>query len=348
MSIDLGLYPIPPAANPTADEATQIKTVLGLNTPTLKYYDSTDPSNFTLDIYSTVVVSGATAFGAPIPPKTFYYAGIYDGYPSYTEDGVPWDGGSDVIYYYGPWMETRIILNGYLFRGINIATYPNDINNLYYYIVPPGCTPPTNIIFPIYPTVMPDGIGQILVWKASGAMHQGTPLGPQTDSYFISVFSDQGPIWVRIPAVGGNYGTPSYINLANGTGLSAQGITSGVLQVSKGGTGATSTAGAGGFNTTRLLIEDNSSTSITLSDAFSGKILRTTSNSAVTITIPSNLGVNFNLRVIQQGTGVVTFAGTGITIQSKLTYKKISNQFGAVELLRVANATYNLAGDLMA
>ena len=95
-------------------------------------------------------------------------------------------------------------------------------------------------------------------------------------------------------------------------------------------------------------IETSSSTSITLSDSYSGKILVCTAATAVTITVAGSLANKFSMMVIQKGAGQVTFAlGSGVTINryggSTLA---TAGQHAAVSLVRVDTDVYNLSGAL--
>jgi hypothetical protein len=94
-------------------------------------------------------------------------------------------------------------------------------------------------------------------------------------------------------------------------------------------------------------VTDTASTSITLTAADSGKILRCTSSSAVTINMPStDPAGNFSVAVIQAGTGTVTFAANGKTLNSYGNLLSIAGQHAWASVIRVAADTYNLSGTL--
>lgn len=133
-----------------------------------------------------------------------------------------------------------------------------------------------------------------------------------------------------------NLGTPSALVLTNATGLPIAG----------GGTGASTAKGA---VTNLCTVVDNANTTITLGTSDSGTIIRTTSSSAVTVNLPaSDPGAGFNAMVIQAGSGQVTFAANGNTLNSANSYLKIGVQHGAASLIRTATSTYNLSGYLAA
>lgn len=90
--------------------------------------------------------------------------------------------------------------------------------------------------------------------------------------------------------------------------------------------------------------------SLTLNTSHSGKYLRTTSSSLVTITVPpdstANLDIGKPIQIRQAGTGTLTIAaGAGVTITSpgSLTARA---QNSTVSLVKVAANTWDLIGDL--
>lgn len=94
-------------------------------------------------------------------------------------------------------------------------------------------------------------------------------------------------------------------------------------------------------------VTDTASTSITLTAADSGKILRCTASSAVTINMPStDPAGNFSVAVIRAGTGSVTFAANGKTMNSYNNALAIAGQHAWASVIRVAANTYNLSGTL--
>lgn len=94
-------------------------------------------------------------------------------------------------------------------------------------------------------------------------------------------------------------------------------------------------------------VTDTASTSITLTAADSGKILRCTASTAVTINMPStDPAGNFSVAVIRGGTGSVTFAANGKTLNSYNNALSIAGQYAWASVIRVAANTYNLSGTL--
>lgn len=90
------------------------------------------------------------------------------------------------------------------------------------------------------------------------------------------------------------------------------------------------------------VVSQNSSKTLEAGD--SGKVMLCPS--AITLTLPADLGAGFNLLIIQTGTGQVTFAGA--TCYSHDNKLKTSGQYAAASILRVAPSTHILAGNLTA
>jgi len=84
-----------------------------------------------------------------------------------------------------------------------------------------------------------------------------------------------------------------------------------------------------------------------------GAYVRTTSGSAVTITVPANSSVAFptgtEIVVFQAGAGQVTFAAAGgVTINSKDGDLKITGQYSSATLKKIATDEWDMIGDLAA
>jgi hypothetical protein len=92
----------------------------------------------------------------------------------------------------------------------------------------------------------------------------------------------------------------------------------------------------------------------TVTAADNGKILRFTDGTAVTVNLPEDMPVGFNIGVLQDGAGQVTFsAEVGATLQNRQTHTKTAGQRAVVGLFVVTNAggsaaVYNLNGDTAA
>jgi hypothetical protein len=81
-----------------------------------------------------------------------------------------------------------------------------------------------------------------------------------------------------------------------------------------------------------LIIDNSKSASFTLAAADNNKIFLITSASAVTITVPASLTVGFSCQVIQGGAGTLSFAGSGVTLNSAngLTTRTTNSVIGLV------------------
>lgn len=103
---------------------------------------------------------------------------------------------------------------------------------------------------------------------------------------------------------------------------------------------------AGAFKSSSSQIITQSGTARTLSAADNGKIIKCTSSSATTITVPTGLGAGFSCKVIREGSGSVTFAASSTTINSPGGLLAISAQHRTAELLSTATNVFNLDGSL--
>ena len=99
------------------------------------------------------------------------------------------------------------------------------------------------------------------------------------------------------------------------------------------------------------LVDKVASYTIDLGDV--GKTITLDSSSDTTVTIPPNSSTPFplgsRLDVVRLGTGAVTFAqGSGVTINSKNTNKKIASRYSGATIFKVDTNTWVLIGDLTA
>lgn len=94
-------------------------------------------------------------------------------------------------------------------------------------------------------------------------------------------------------------------------------------------------------------------TAVTLTLSHMGKVLETTAGTAVTITVPEALAVNFPvgtlIEIFQAGTGQITIAGaTGVVLRSPGNRLKTAEQYSTVMLRKRAVDEWVVAGDLVA
>jgi hypothetical protein len=88
------------------------------------------------------------------------------------------------------------------------------------------------------------------------------------------------------------------------------------------------------------------SSNYTLVAADENTYIRST-GSAITITVPDVLANGESVNFIQAGAGQITFAGSGVTINSKESKLKTAAQFSGATITKVGGAYY-LIGDLAA
>jgi hypothetical protein len=92
-------------------------------------------------------------------------------------------------------------------------------------------------------------------------------------------------------------------------------------------------------------INDQTGTTYTLVAGDNGKVVVLNNASAVTVTVPSGLGVGFNCSFVQKGAGQVSFSASSTTINNRQSHTKINAQYGVASLLAYAADTFVLAGD---
>jgi len=92
-------------------------------------------------------------------------------------------------------------------------------------------------------------------------------------------------------------------------------------------------------------INDQTGTTYTLVAGDNGKVVVLNNASAVTVTVPSGLGVGFNCSFVQKGAGQVSFSASGTTINNRQSHTKINGQYGVASIVAYAADTYILAGD---
>jgi hypothetical protein len=81
--------------------------------------------------------------------------------------------------------------------------------------------------------------------------------------------------------------------------------------------------------------------SITAAD--NGKILQSTSVTALTITIPTGLPTGFNCTVVQMGAGQITFSGTYL---NRTGFTKTASQYSVVSILHLGSNSILVTGEM--
>jgi hypothetical protein len=88
-------------------------------------------------------------------------------------------------------------------------------------------------------------------------------------------------------------------------------------------------------------------TTYTLQSTDNGKVVTLNNGSAITVTVPSGLGVGFSVICIQIGAGQVSFTTSSTTINPSSTLK-IAEQHGACSLIAYATDVFNISGNIEA
>jgi hypothetical protein len=94
-------------------------------------------------------------------------------------------------------------------------------------------------------------------------------------------------------------------------------------------------------------LNDQTGTAYTLLASDNGKVVTLDNPSAVTVTVPSGLGVGFNCSFIQKGAGQVSFSDDSgsTTINNRQSHTKINAQYGVASIVAYAADAFVLAGD---
>lgn len=116
---------------------------------------------------------------------------------------------------------------------------------------------------------------------------------------------------------------------------------------STGATGATGAAGAAGDWSTAQTIRTVSGTTDTPTSSDAGNLVKFTSASAVAVTIDGSLNLSAGQRIdfVQDGTGQLTFTGSGATVKAT-PGSKTRAQYSSATLICDSTDVYWLVGDL--
>lgn len=77
--------------------------------------------------------------------------------------------------------------------------------------------------------------------------------------------------------------------------------------------------------------------------ADNGKIIQSTSASAITVTIPTGLPTGFNCTVVQMGAGQITFSGTYF---NRGSFTKTASQYAVVSIMHLGSNSVIVAGEM--
>ncbi len=155
----------------------------------------------------------------------------------------------------------------------------------------------------------------------------------QTDGtvgFYVNTGTSASPTWIRL--INDWTKTGNDIAYTSGNISTTGNMTGGSSSTSKlAGFGATISSKSAGYT---LVATDN------------GTIINFTSASAVTLTIPTGLPDGFNCMVVQQGTGQVTLAGSGLTPISRNSYTKMIGQYALATVLHLGSNVVIISGEL--
>lgn len=107
----------------------------------------------------------------------------------------------------------------------------------------------------------------------------------------------------------------------------------------------------GGTDTFAMLtptLNDQTGTTYTLVAGDKGKVVTLSNAAAITLTVPSGLGVGFSCLIVQKGAGQVTFTASGTTIRQRQSHTKTAGQYAACSLVAHVANDFILGGDTAA
>jgi hypothetical protein len=91
----------------------------------------------------------------------------------------------------------------------------------------------------------------------------------------------------------------------------------------------------------------STSSTATITSADSGKIYQLTGGTGRTFTLNSGLPAGARVDFVQDGAGQITFAaGSGVTLKSKGSKLKTSEQYSGATVLALSTSVYHIIGDL--
>ena len=150
----------------------------------------------------------------------------------------------------------------------------------------------------------------------------------QTDGvigFYVNSGTSASPSWLRI--------NTDWTKSGNDISYTAGNIsTTGTL------TGGTASS-LSGFAANIISISAN----YPITSADNGKVIQSTSASAITITIPTGLPTGFNCTVVQMGAGQVTFSGTYL---NRTGFTKTASQYSVVSILHLGSNSIIVTGEM--
>ena len=164
--------------------------------------------------------------------------------------------------------------------------------------------------------LIPSPANGLLVYQTDGVVgfyvNTGTPAAP--------IWTRVGMDWVRtgndLSYTLGNVSTTGNLTGGNVSASTLSGFAANVATISA------------GYN---LTAADN------------GKIIQSTSASAITVTIPTGLPTGFNCTIVQMGAGQITFSGTYL---NRTGFTKTASQYAVVSILHLGSNSIIVTGEM--
>jgi hypothetical protein len=148
-----------------------------------------------------------------------------------------------------------------------------------------------------------------------------------TNGFYVNTGTPAAPIWTRVGM--------DWVRTGNDLSYTSGNVsTTGNLT---GGNASTSTLS--GFGANVLTISAN----YPLTAADNGRIIQSTSASAITVTIPTGLPTGFNCTIVQMGAGQITFSGTYL---NRTGFTKTASQYAVVSILHLGNNSIIVTGEM--
>ena len=152
----------------------------------------------------------------------------------------------------------------------------------------------------------------------------------QTDGvigFYVNSGTSASPSWLRINTDWTKSGNDISFTTGN---ISTTGALTG---------GNSSTSNISGFAANVASISANYS----ITSADNGKVIQSTSASAISIAIPTGLPTGFNCTVVQMGAGQITFTGTYL---NRGTFTKSASQYSVVSILHLGSNNILVTGEM--
>lgn len=148
-----------------------------------------------------------------------------------------------------------------------------------------------------------------------------------TSGFYVNTGTSGAPSWTRL--------NTDWIKTGNDIAYTAGNVsTTGNLTG-----GSSSSSAISGFSANVSSVSAN----YTLLATDNGKIIQSTSSSAITITIPSGLPTGFNCTIVQMGAGQISFSGTYF---NRGNFTKTASQYALVSIIHLGSEKIIVSGEM--